>query len=211
MSHPVITVLDTDSLGSATTQMVKSGLKRLPVVNQDEKLVGVLSRLDILSQVAGTELAAHSKEPIHPHAVRLVKDVMTTNIPMVGQDDDLATIIEKFVQSGSHRLIVVDRQGKAIGLLSDSDVVTKVQPASRKNILDALRQIGKPAPGKETAFDFMSTGPLTAAPNLPVVEAVKQILAKSRKWMVVVDADGKPLGLVDRQILLEGISEFPQV
>ena len=127
---------------------------------------------------------------------------------MVNQDEDLATIIEKFAKSDSHRLIVVDSQGKAIGLLSDSDVVMRVQPAKRKNILDALRQIGRPTPGKETAFDLMSPGPLTVPPDLPVVEAVKTMLDKSRKWMVVVDENEKPLGLVDRQILLESISGF---
>jgi CBS domain-containing protein len=103
---------------------------------------------------------------------------------------------------------VVDAQGKAIGLLSDSDVVARVQPSKRKNILDALRQISKPAPGKETAFDLMSPGPLTAPPDLPVIEAVKKMLAESRKWLVVVDHYVKPLGLVDRQMLLEAVMDF---
>ena len=85
-------------------------------------------------------------------------------------------------------------------------VVARVQPARRRNILDSLRQIGKPAPGKETAFDLMSPGPLTAGPDLPVVDAVKMMLAESRKWLVVVDENGRPLGLVDRQMLLEAIS-----
>lgn len=206
MTQPVITVSDTDTLGSATAQMAKAGLKRLPVVNKDGRLVGMLSRLDILRQVAQTEPSGHPKEPPQPQAGRLVRDIMTTDIPMVNQDEDLSVIIEKFARSDSHRLIVVDGQGKAVGLLSDSDVVARVQPARRRNILDSLRQIGKPAPGKETAFDLMSPGPLTAGPDLPVVDAVKMMLAESRKWLVVVDENGRPLGLVDRQMLLEAIS-----
>lgn len=211
MSHPAVIVLDSDNLGTATTQMVKAGLKRLPVVDKDGKLVGMLSRLDILREVAHTEPIDHSKEQLPPHAGRLVQDIMTTDIPMVNQDEDLSAIIEKFALSDSHRLIVVDSQGKAIGLLSDSDVVARVQPSKRKNILDALRQIGKPTPGKETAFDLMSPGPLMAPPEFPVVDAVKKMLAESRKWLVVVDENGKPLGLVDRQILLESISGFIQI
>jgi len=211
MSHPAVMVLDSDNLGSATTQMVKAGLKRLPVVDIDGKLVGMLSRLDILREVAHTEPIGHSKEQLPPHAGRLVQDIMTTDIPMVNQDEDLSAIIEKFARSDSHRLIVVDSQGKAIGLLSDSDVVARVQPSKRKNIMDALRQIGKPTPGKETAFDLMSPGPLMAPPELPVVDAVKMMLAESRKWLVVADENGKPLGLVDRQILLESISGFIQI
>lgn len=206
MSHPAITVLETDTLGSATAKMVKAGLKRLPVVNEHGQLAGMLSRLDILRQVAQTETAKTAQEPPQIQSGRLVQDIMTTNIPMVNQDEDLSIIIEKFARSDSHRLIVVDSAGKAIGLLSDSDVVARVQPAKRKSILDALRQIGKSAPGKETAYDLMSPGPLMVPPDLPLVDAVKKMLEESRKWLVVVDQNGKPLGLVDRQILLEAVS-----
>jgi CBS domain-containing protein len=207
MTQPVVTVLADETLGIATSRMVKSGLKRLPVTDHHGKLVGMLSRLDILRQVANIPISVPPAQ-LPVGAIKTVEDVMSKDIPMVNQDEDLATIIEKFAKSDSHRLIVIDPRGKAIGLLSDSDVVTRVQPAKRKNILDALRQIGKPAPGKETALDLMSAGPLTVPPDLPVVEAVKTMLGKSRKWMVVIDENEKPLGLVDRQILLESISGF---
>jgi len=52
MTQPVVTVGESESLGVATSHMVKSGLKRLPVVSEDGKLVGVISRLDILRQDA---------------------------------------------------------------------------------------------------------------------------------------------------------------
>jgi CBS domain-containing protein len=204
MTHPVITVFESETLGTATSKMVKAGLKRLPVVNQDGKLVGMLSRLDILREIAHSEPTGKNQEYSH-RVGRLVRDIMTTDIPMVYQDDDLTAIIEKFARSNSHRLIVVDSQKRAIGLLSDSDVVARIQPQKRKSILEALRQIRKPAPGKETAYDLMSPGPLMAHPELPVVDAVKKMLAESRKWLVVVDDDAKPLGLVDRQMLLEAL------
>ncbi len=205
MTKPVITVLEVETLGAATARMVKSGLKRLPVINNDGKLVGVLSRLDILQQVAHSPYAVPT-EHMPTGAVKTVKDVMSSEIPMANQDDDLSTIIEKFSKTNSHRLIVVDTTGKAVGLISDSDVIARVQPAKRQSILDALRRIGKPPSGKETAFDLMSSGPLTASPDLSVVDATKRMLAEGRKWLVVVDETGKPLGLVDRQIMLEAIA-----
>jgi CBS domain-containing protein len=206
MTHPVITASASEPLGVATARMVKSGLKRLPVVDDQNRLVGILSRLDILRQVAQSETEPPYEEALHPRAVRLVQDVMTSKIPMVSQDEGLPAIVEKFASSGSNRLIVVDSEGKAAGLISDSDIVARVQPAKRRNIIDALRHIGAPPPGKETAYDLMSPGLLTAPPDLPIVEAAKMMLAQSRKWLVVIDADGKPLGLVDRRILLESVS-----
>jgi predicted transcriptional regulator len=118
----------------------------------------------------------------------------------------LATIVEKFAKNNSHRLIVVDSHGKAIGLISDSDVIARVQPTQQHSIIQALRHIGQPPASSERARDLMSPGPLTAPPDLPVVDAVKLMLANERKWLVVIDAQEKPLGLVDRQIMLEAIS-----
>jgi CBS domain-containing protein len=204
MTQPVVTVFESESLGTATLRMVKKGLKRLPVVDENGILVGMLSRLDVLRQVAQVQQKVRPDAP-HPPRGRTVQEIMTTQIPMVNQDDNLASVIEQFAQNDTHRLVVVDGTGRAIGLLSDSDVVARMQPARRKNILDAFRQIGKPAPGTETASDLMSPGPLTAPPDLPVVDAIQKMLAESRKWLVVIDESGKPLGLVDRQILLEAV------
>jgi CBS-domain-containing membrane protein len=204
MSKPVVTALESETLGVATARMVKSGLKRLPVVNAGGRLVGVISRLDILKQVASSTFEP-LPAPLPGGAVRTLADIMTADIPMADQDDNLSTLIEKFARTASHRLIVIDAEGKSIGLISDSDVVARVQPARRRGILAALRQFGRLPAGKETALDLMSPGPLTAPPDMPVVEGVQLMLAKSRKWLVVVDAAGKPLGLVDRRRLLEGI------
>jgi len=207
MSQPVITVQAEENLGIATSRMVKSGLKRLPVTDNAGKLVGMFSRLDILRQVANAQFVIPSAH-LHKGAIKTVEDVMSTDIPMANQDDDLSAIIDKFSKADSNRLIVIDLEGKVIGLISDSDVVARVQPAKRRSILDAFRQIGKPPAGKETAFDLMTPGPLTVAPDLPIVDGIKIMLADARKWLVVVNDRDKPLGLVDRQIMLEAIASI---
>jgi len=207
MTKPVIVGLENETLGVATSRMVKAGLKRLPVVDDKGKLVGVLSRLDILRQVANLAQTAPVVQ-MPRGAVCVVKDVMSSNIPMISQDDDLSTIVEKFAKSSQHRLIVVNEKGEAIGLISDSDVVTRIQPVRRRSILDALRNPGKRLSGKESAFDLMSPGVLSIPPDMNIVEAVRIMISNARKWMVVVDENGKPSGLVDRQILLEAVTSY---
>ena len=204
MTQPAVTAEEDEMLGEVTTRMVKHGLKRLPVIDGADRLVGVISRLDILRQVAQIDYAVPAHH-LHTGAVQTLADIMSSHIPMVSQNDDLALIIEKFSQSDSYRLIVVDGEGKAIGLISDSDVVARVQPAKRRGVLAALRNIGKPPRGRETAFDLMSHGVITASPETPVVDALKRMLAESRKWLVVVNDANQPLGLVDRQLMLEAM------
>jgi len=205
MTKPVIIVEEKDNLGHATALMTHHNLKRLPVVDDKGRLTGILSRLDVLRQVAQTPVPAVNA-PLPLGSVRTVGDVMSRDIPMIYRDDTLPTIIEKFSQALSHRLIVVDEQGTALGLVSDADVVTRVQPAQKSGILNALRNLRKIPSGKETAGELMSPGVLSVSPQTPVTQAARLMLEKGRKWMVVVDETNKPLGLVDRQILLEAIS-----
>lgn len=205
MTQPVVTVLDTDALETALKRIVDNDVIRLPVVDNEGKLVGLISRLDILRQVADT-----TSETVVPQVSsgvgRKVADIMRIDVPMVNQYDDLSTIIEKFLRTESYRLIVVDAAGKAIGLISDSDVVARVQPAKRKGIIEALRNIRKPPPGKETALELMSPGLLMVKPETPIIEALRIMLKAGRKWMVVADENNRPLGLLDRQLMLEALA-----
>jgi CBS-domain-containing membrane protein len=51
----------------------------------------------------------------------------------------------------------------------------------------------------------MSGVVLSASPDTPLTEATQMMLSQKRKWMVVVDSDGKAIGLVDRQVLLKSM------
>jgi len=199
MSRPAITARTQDSLGVAAARMAKKGIKRLPVVDEHGRLAGVLSRVDILRLVA--EKAA-KKVTAPLGAARNVRDVMSATIPSVRHDDDLTAIVEALLENGSHRLIVTDAAGKAIGLISDSDVVARIQPEHQRGVLAALLGRGSAPATDVTAEQLMSPGVLSARPETPLLEAARLMMSPKRKWLVVVDENDHPLGLVDRQILL---------
>jgi len=203
MSKPAITVRTKDSLGLAAARMAKEGVKRLPVLDENSKLAGVLSRVDVLRLVAEKE----GKKLTAPLGAAIsVRDVMSPSIPVVKDKDDLASIVDTMLESGTHRVIVVNGKGHAVGLISDSDVVARIQPAEQPDILAALQGKRKAPSSKVTAGELMSPGVLTARPETPIVEAVKMMMSPKRKWLVVVDEHNQPLGLVDRHILLRAMS-----
>lgn len=207
MSQPVVTARAKEPLGIAAARMVKQGLKRLPVVDDHGKPVGMLSRMDILQQVAENPHAV-PPAPLPAEGHQTVQDVMIQPVPTVLQEDDLVRIVDRLLDAHSHRVIVVDEQGRAVGVISDSDVVNRIEPAHQAGVIQALRRIGKPPVGKETAYDIMSKGPLTASPDLPLVEAARLMMGDHRKWLVVVDPDGRPLGLIDRRALLNALVSY---
>ncbi len=195
MSQPPILAQAEEPLGVAAARMASSGMKRLPVVDDRGRLVGVLSRVDILRLVAQREARVVTPPA---GAVRTVGQVMVASIPVVRRDDPLPVIVDTLLESGLHRLIVLDDQGKAIGLISDSDVVARVQPSQQAGVLAALRRAGRVPESQVTAEQLMSPGVLTARADTPLTEAVQQMVSLQRKWLVVVDEHDRPLGLVDR-------------
>jgi len=204
MTKPAITAHTSESLGDAAARMAKNEIKRLPVVDDTGVMVGVVSRVDILRQVMEIETKV-TKVKIPAGASLTVQEVMYPEVPIVQINSDLVTIVAALVESGMRRLIVVNTENQPIGLIGDSDVVSRIQHHERRGVLQALR--GGPTPeSKIIAQELMSPGVLTVSPDTPLVDAAKQMLSQQRKWLVVVDREGKTLGLVDRQILLKALT-----
>lgn len=202
MTSPAITVREDESLGTATARMVEHGIKRLPVLNESGKLVGVLSRVDVLRQVISEEAKKRAaKAP--SGAAQTLGDIMIPEIPTIEEDAQLADVVASFLEAGTRRLIVVNEAGQPLGLISDADAVTRVQPASQKGVMQALRGKRNIPDVKITAAQLMSREVLSASPDTSLTEATHMMLSQKRKWMVVVDADGKAIGLVDRQVLFK--------
>jgi CBS domain-containing protein len=208
MTAPAITVREDEALGIAAARMAEHGIKRLPVLSQSGKLVGVLSRLDVLQQVVSEE--AKKRAARAPSgAAQTLGDIMIPEIPTIEEQAPLADVIARFLEADTRRLIVIDGEGHPLGLISDSDAVTRVRPASQRSVLQALRG-RKNAPDENvTAAQLMSIKVLSASPNTPLMEATQLMLSQKRKWMVVVDQDGKAIGLVDRQVLFQAAMNHP--
>jgi CBS domain-containing protein len=175
------------------------------VVDVDGKLLGMVSRLDVLRQVAAWPVDMPQLEQKQPVSGRLAGEVMTKAIPMIGEQADLAAVVASFLTSGEHRVIVVDEAGHPVGLISDSDVIGRIQPGQRRGVLGALRGLVSPPPITITAREMMSAGAETISPETTVVDAIRRMVTAQRKWLVVVAADGKAIGLVDREIALESL------
>lgn len=205
MSKPPITVHPKESLAVAAARMAKNQIKRLPIVDDAGKLVGVIARLDILQQVADAHTKT-GKKPIPGGVGRIVRDVMSSEIPTVRADADLEELVNAFVTANTHRMIVVDENAQPIGLVSDADVVSRIQPTHQRGILEALQRRAPVPNNSATARELMSPDVLTVTPETLLTDATQKMLTAERKWMIVVDDVGKPVGLLDRQALLMAVA-----
>ncbi|NWG35472.1 MAG: DUF190 domain-containing protein [Chloroflexi bacterium] len=204
MTSPAITIRADEPLNAAAARMAAHGIKRLPVLDEQGKLIGVLSRVDVLKQVVSEEAKRRAAKAPRG-AARTLGDIMIPEIPAIEQDAPLADVVARFLKAGTRRLIVVNGAGQPLGLISDADAVTRVQPAAQRGVMQALRGRKDLPTETITAAQLMSREVLSAPPDTPLTEAVHLMLSQKRKWLVVVNAEGKAVGLVDRQALLKAV------
>lgn len=205
MTSPVVTVREDEALAHATQVMIRRGLKRLPVVDQGGRLVGMLSRVDVLRTVAPPAPAPGGAH-LPAGAGQTVGQVMDTAVPSVRADADLAEIVALLVGSEIKRVAVLDAAGRVMGVITDGELVARVRSEVRGGVLAALTGRGQPPDADVLARAVMSPMVLHGPPETPILEAIHQMLAHKRQRFYVVDAAGRLLGAVDRQRLLRAVA-----
>jgi len=132
--------------------------------------------------------------------------VMSLHVPMVDEQTPLPDIVEKMVEGDWRRVIVVDQDERPVGLITDGDLVARVTPKERLGVIAALLGHGPVRPASNTpARLIMSEGVLSGPPETLLAEAVGQMLQRQTKRFVVIDGQGKPIGMIDRQTALRAL------
>ncbi len=119
MSKNLITVHPGDSLADARTSMRVNHIHHLPVVDDDNKLVGLLTLTNVLA--ATDSILRGDDDRIHADEIR-IEDVMVTDLATIDEQTGLrqaALFLEK------HRIgcLPVVTDGELKGIITETDFV----------------------------------------------------------------------------------------
>jgi CBS domain-containing protein len=210
MRSPAVTVLPVTPIRDAAHLMHVHGLKRLPVVDEAGRLVGVLGRLDILRSIAsGYTRRTTPQSASLPQQHRIVAEIMDSEVPVVLEDAPLADILGRLLDSKVKRVVVLDDNGRLVGVISDTDIVARIDPDERPGIITLLRSRWRATAYQQVrkvygqrARDVMTTPAISVREDTPVIEALTLTVERHVKRLPVVDAAGRVLGTVSRPALL---------
>ena len=110
MSRPAVTVRQDADFQKALALMQEKKLRRLPVVDDDGQLVGIIVERDLL--VAAMRYLQSRVE---------VGDVMSRNVVTVGPDADLNEVARTMLERKIGGLPVVEH-GRLVGIITESDI-----------------------------------------------------------------------------------------
>ena len=211
MSTPAITIAETVPLADAAALLIEKRLKRLPVVAAGGQLSGLVTRSDLLRELAvdGERLRWRGQPVSGWHTS--VSQYLHAPLPSLRRDATLNEAVQLLRESGRQRLLLTDESGRPQAIVTDVDLV-RAAPADER--LPLVRMLGAPA-GSETANTLdvlrrplytipaarLVTVPLTAT----IGAALRLLLDHQIKRLPVVDADGLAVGWIGRDDALRAL------
>jgi CBS domain-containing protein len=119
MSTDLVTILPTETLDAARTLMHDKKIHHLPVIDDNESLVGLVTLTNVLA--ATDSFLRDEENRIHATEIK-ISDIMVTDVATV---DEHATLRQAALFLEKHRIgcLPVMSDGKLRGIITDTDFV----------------------------------------------------------------------------------------
>ena len=174
MTRNVISIRPDDTILKAARIMLQNRISGLPVVDAEDNLIGMVTEGDFLPR---TEISTQRRrrkwiefvlgpgrladEFTHASG-RKVEEIMTPEPVTVGENVDLATVVDLMEQNHIKRLPVL-RDGKIVGIVSRANLVRAVV---------SLAQDNKPPAGGDAAIRDQILAAFVAHPWAPRIDVI---------------------------------------
>ncbi|MEV4624227.1 CBS domain-containing protein [Asanoa sp. NPDC049573] len=136
-----------------------------------------------------------------------VGDVMTTDVATVDESTPYRKVVDMMTTRHVSALPVVDDFGRVLGVISEADLLHKVeligQPHERRFFEGRRRHAARVKADANVARDLMTAPAVTAMESTTLVEAAKTMDREGIKRLPVTDDLGRLIGIVSRGDLLK--------
>ena len=116
MSRDLITVAPGDDVIDAARKMMENDVRRVPVVDDEGKLVGIITSFDLVSN-------ALTKTEIDD----AVENYMITTVPTTWEKAPLNVAFETMNQFGLKSVLTLDDEAKLSGILTETDFISEIE------------------------------------------------------------------------------------
>ena len=192
MTKGVIKAYYYDKITNILEKMIKFNIGGLPVVLEDERIVGIITEADVLKQITGNVPEIKVKEAMNENVI-----TATPNLSLI----DIMKII---VNEGVRRLPLVIKN-KPIGMVSAMDIVRYLSSSEpfRRAIGGSIR------PCLEVKItDVSSPQVISVNENMYLEDALDIMFKKDVGGLIVTDDKGQLKGIItERDILISAIIE----
>ncbi len=207
MTKDVVSVSPETPVTEIISILEEKGIKRVLVMEGD-KLVGIVSKLDVLRCLTGSceELARKAISEVSEAPVS-VGDIMSCKVVTVKANDSVEDAARFLLEHRISGLPVVDEDGNLEGILSESDLIHKAEPLPSPALYYADRQKFLEEMWKVKASrvrEVMTEDVITVSPEDSLGKAASLMLEKGVKRLPVVRGR-MVVGMVTRADILKAL------
>jgi CBS domain-containing protein len=213
MTQPAVTLTEGQPLLGAVDLLLNNHLKRMPVVEKEGQLVGMLSRLDILTIVMREtpDWNTFQAQAINVADRRCVGDIIRRDTYTVLPETTVDTILQLISRNDIQQVAVVNAEGTLVGMIADSDLLRFFlpKPAGLRSLLAQLSHSLHAEVSQKlevsadtTAREIMRTDMPTIRDQASIEDAIGLMIEQRLKRLPVVDDRGHFQGMISRESLL---------
>jgi H+/Cl- antiporter ClcA/CBS domain-containing protein len=208
MSQPVVTISQVATLADAVDQLIGANLKRLPVTDDAGHLMGMLTRSDILREIVFVDAGSLPEAGSLLDWQAQVADVELETVLTAGADAPVTAVIDLLRAHGQRRLVIIDADRRVVGLVTETDLLSRSANGQREYVLARLEGRGESGaldalPG--IAQQYMTTPVITVRADSAASDALRLMIENQIKRLPVVDASGHVHGMVGRSGLMRAL------
>ncbi len=181
MTRNVYTVREWEELGLTSDLMRFRRFRHLPVLDSHDKVVGLISRMDLME---------HAAKPGNPRLVP-VYDVMTRPPVTISVDGDTDEAIRLMLSKHIHSLPVLDGEGKLCGIVTDSDLLGAL--SGQRLPLENLTDV--------PVARVMTPDPITIGTDASLGDAAGALLEGGFRHLPVIDEEFRLVGIISERDL----------
>jgi acetoin utilization protein AcuB len=127
MTSDVISIKTTDTMDRVSLIFNSKEIHHLPVVDLDDKVVGIISKTDYHKLEHGFTLFKSKESKAYNEAIMrslLAIDVMTKQVVTLLPEDNISVAVDIFRENLFHAIPVVDKNNKLKGILTTYDLIS---------------------------------------------------------------------------------------
>jgi len=178
MRSPVIAISEETEVPEAANLMVINSLRRLVVVDDEHKVIGIVTQTDILKNLSIDSFVSFKK----------AEQIMNRKIFAVGENDTLAKAIS-LMSDNRISCVLVLKGNKPAGIIAERDITRAIAEDAILNNIENI--MGSPV--------------VTANKDINLYEAVKLMDEKSARSLTIVDYNGDAIGIITKSDIIKNL------
>lgn len=142
MSAPVTTVRPDTPIKEAAAVLAGHGFTALPVIDDEDRLVGVVTEADVVRDRVPRDPRArcHPGEEMPTTPTTTVGEVMTTPVAAMGPGADVAVLARALLDAGRRSMPIVDGS-RVVGIVTRRDIVAVIARGDRAIAADVRHRL----------------------------------------------------------------------